>query len=203
VTPTRGWTFVPTPTPDGRRAVEGPFLGLSSGVQFPDRSELLAIPESGSPDDPLVRIRLEVDDDMRPVCTSIAFESQPDGPALSAGAIRIDFVALKDAAIAYQAAAARYGVSRLQDGRVHIPPGHSLTKEQMAGIERDALRIHRQRSVNDELLREVARIYLAAGHAPTEAVKDQLGTSKRNATRWVALARERDFLPKLPPKKEG
>ncbi len=54
----------------------------------------------------------------------------------------------------------------------------------------------RQRIVNDELLQEVAEVYQAdETGAPTRAVAAHFPTSHRNATRYVAMARNRGFLP--------
>jgi hypothetical protein len=58
-----------------------------------------------------------------------------------------------------------------------------------------ARKMRRRRVVTDELLQDVARIYTEdRSGAPTKAVSDELFTSHRNATRWVALARERGLL---------
>lgn len=63
----------------------------------------------------------------------------------------------------------------------------------LAGKSVEALR--RRRTVTDELLQEVARVYEGdTTGAPTKAVADHFPTSHRNATRYVALARERGFL---------
>jgi hypothetical protein len=68
--------------------------------------------------------------------------------------------------------------------------------EGLAEAQESALGKRRRRTVTDELLREVARVYLSdSTGAPTKAVADHFPTSHRNATRYVALARERGFLP--------
>jgi hypothetical protein len=60
----------------------------------------------------------------------------------------------------------------------------------------ESVELRRRRTVTDELLREVARVYESdTTGAPTKAVSDRFPTSHRNATRYVALARERGFLP--------
>jgi len=64
-----------------------------------------------------------------------------------------------------------------------------------AAAGQSAIASRRRRMVTDALLRDVALIYASdATGAPTKAVSDQLFTSHRNATRWVALARKRGFL---------
>lgn len=49
--------------------------------------------------------------------------------------------------------------------------------------------------LTDELLKEVAAVWASNASRPTMAVQNRFGTSHRNATRWVTLARERQFLP--------
>lgn len=50
--------------------------------------------------------------------------------------------------------------------------------------------------VTDEHLKEVAEVYRSAPSAPTEAVAKRFPpVSHRQASRWVAKARERGFLP--------
>lgn len=52
-----------------------------------------------------------------------------------------------------------------------------------------------RRKMTDDLLREVAEVYLAdTSGAPTQAVADHFYTGHRNATRYVAKARERGFI---------
>jgi hypothetical protein len=54
----------------------------------------------------------------------------------------------------------------------------------------------RRRTRDDRLLHEVADIYRDdRSGAPTRAVQTALGTSHRNAVRWVQMAREKGFLP--------
>jgi hypothetical protein len=166
----------------------------------------VAIPtsEGESHDDLFVRIRFqEFKDGIH--CTSVAFESQADGPAVSPGAIRdIDMADLIDQAISYQAVGARSSIQMygpdgpIADpaGRINIPIDRMMSRSQMDSTASDAVAVHRIRSVDDDLLREVAAVYLADDTGrPTEAVKEKLNTSKRNATRWVALARGRGFIP--------
>jgi len=55
--------------------------------------------------------------------------------------------------------------------------------------------------MTDELLQDVARVCSDAGPKPTLAVMWRFHLSRPTAGRWVTLACERDFLPKLPTKK--
>lgn len=69
-----------------------------------------------------------------------------------------------------------------------------LERAEKAG--QSAVGVRRRRPVNEELLRDVSRIYSAdTTGAPTKAVSAELFTSHRNATRWVALARTQGLLP--------
>ena len=204
MTPT-DWTFFCPPTPDGKIGTIGqPILQLADGVCFPERTDLVAVP----PDRRVViRLCLEVEDG-RPACTSLAFEratpmDAAKGATITAKLVRsVDVRGLIESAISWQAEQATRLVATLasafgEQGFTVDERGHLSfwTPEHAQQARAGALALRRQRSINDELLREVARVYLAADSAPTEAVADELGTSKRNATRWVAMARQRGFLP--------
>jgi hypothetical protein len=72
----------------------------------------------------------------------------------------------------------------------------SLWSDEREAAARDQVSsARRQRVVTNQLLAAVAKCYLMADRAPTETVAREFNTSKRNATRWVATARERGFLP--------
>jgi hypothetical protein len=62
-------------------------------------------------------------------------------------------------------------------------------------VEEAIRRRQRRRHITDDLLQEVAEIYLAADHAPAAAVKDHLQMSAAQVSRYIAAARERGFLP--------
>jgi hypothetical protein len=73
-----------------------------------------------------------------------------------------------------------------------------LDHEAVRTAGQSAVRLKRQRSVDEPLLRRVAQIYEAAPEKPTKAVAVELLTSHRSAARYVNLARKRGFLPEWP-----
>lgn len=89
---------------------------------------------------------------------------------------------------------------------VHALPVNQLADEAvgsilaflaMGGTNDDNLtnQIPRRRAVDDDLLRQVARAVQADGRAePNNAVRASIPCSKRTASRYIALARERGFL---------
>jgi hypothetical protein len=59
---------------------------------------------------------------------------------------------------------------------------------------------------SEEDLRAVADVYQLAhvtGAAPTKTVMHRLGLPRSTASRWIRMARERDFLPPATPRKAG
>ena len=62
-------------------------------------------------------------------------------------------------------------------------------------VEEAVRRRQRRRHITDELLHEVAEVYLAAEHAPAAAVKEHLQMSAAQVSRYIAAARDRGFLP--------
>jgi hypothetical protein len=197
----REWLFIHTESEAGLMGRNGPFTKLADGVRFPAQSEMVAL-SSDLESIPIVMLRLRLNGD-QPGCAGVVFEQWPDGPSLTATAINdIDITELIDSAVGFQAIAARTPL--LPDtwpgwdgkGRLQLPGGRGLTEEEMNDIEKKAVALRRQRSVNTELLTEVAKVYMADTEgAPTIAVARELNASKRNATRWVALARKRGLLP--------
>ena len=125
-----------------------------------------------------------------------------EGPPITASAIKsVDSGALIDRAIEQVAAHASQLVNI---GEVMAGAEYTVNKkgefsfwtaEHEQRAKTGALQLRRRRSVNDELLREVAAVYLDEPDAPTEAVADEFDVSKRTATRWVAAARDRGLLP--------
>jgi len=68
-----------------------------------------------------------------------------------------------------------------------------------AGTAADsALRLRKRRAITDDLLRQVSEIVRSNPDTPTQAVRDSLHTSYRNASRWVSEARRRGFLDDQP-----
>jgi len=211
------YTFIHAQGPDGRWPARvnrlEKIVQLAEGEYFPLDSEVLAIPPDVTKS-AVVRLRLTVADG-RPVCTLIAFEqpvpnSGPKGPYIEAEIVgEVAVASLIDEAVVWLCTTAKFKTLAHQAalsapvdeiGRVIIPTDESgrfdfWPPEAAQSAGQKALGLRRQRSVDDVLLRRVARIYQETEWAPTEAVKDQIPTSKRNATRYVALARERGFLP--------
>lgn len=94
----------------------------------------------------------------------------------------------------------------LKASTVHDIPVDQVVRQSVADIGRlmarnegrepAPVRAYGRRSVNAELLRQVAEIVKSdrLGH-PNEAVKNKLHCSSRTASRWIAAAREGGFLP--------
>jgi len=57
--------------------------------------------------------------------------------------------------------------------------------------------VSQRRTLDEALLAQVATIAAAHPTRPTRAVQEQLGTSHRNATRWITAARDRGLLSGL------
>ena len=199
MTTQRAWRFHFPPTEDGVRGNHGPYDTLAEGVPFPYRTELVGIPPSypDSADDLFVNVRLEITEG-QPVCTMLSFVQQAGGPAVTPMAVRsIDSREVIDQAVAWQAVTAKSA----QSIRTWVTPGGTtvhdgrLTDHQIDDVQSQALAIKRQRIVTDDLLHEVADIYKKCDDGrPTKAVMDHYITGKRNAARWVSLAREAGFL---------
>jgi hypothetical protein len=204
-----GWTFIYAPTPDGKMGdlgKQGSLLQLADKVFFPETSGVIAVPGDMS-SSLVVRLRLEVRDG-RPACTSLTFEQPspidgPKGPEITARGIRsINVGELIEAAIEWQSVHATMVVNTTTaafgaDGYTVDDDGKFSfwTDDHEANAKSGSLDLRRQRSVTNDLLRRVAACYLTADEAPTEAVAEEFDTSHRNATRYVAMARERGFLP--------
>jgi hypothetical protein len=207
MTPKPNWTFTPSPIGDVG-AIR--LRRLSDDTMFPERTDITAV--SDVTDLPLVRLRFEVDDG-RPVCTEIAFNRGGPGFEIRAATVRqINVGGLIDQAIAWQTvqAQARYRIEAAMADESKYTTGSDgmfpfWTAEDAQRAEQAALSFRRQRSVDEGLLREVADVYSAdTSGQPTVAVKNHFIVSKRTATRWVSLARERNFLsPYVRPRKEA
>jgi len=134
---------------------------------------------------PSVRLRMAVHDG-RPEVDEVKVERREGDPEITA--TTLSDIPLRQ--IADDIAEAMAGVA-LVFGLVDQQPD----EDAIAVAGESALAIRRRRTITDELLREVAHVYESdTTGAPTKAVSDQLFTSHRNATRYVALARERGLL---------
>jgi hypothetical protein len=176
---------------------QGPLTQLADGTPFPASVEFL-IADPLSPTEPLVRVGLEVTDG-RVEVVRFALEAAEGGRGISATDWR-------------RATLDRYvRLVTEQVGRVTAVKSRAFTQtaEQAGGLTVDDLNaaaaaggaagtnawvVHR--AVTDELLAEVAEIAKANPRRRTLAVQATLGTSHRNASRWIAAAEARGFLPK-------
>ncbi|MGD0313903.1 MAG: hypothetical protein ABSC90_15735 [Acidimicrobiales bacterium] len=207
------WKFTYPTRSDGTVGLNsGPFRRLPGDVFFPVQVEIVAAPDGG-PKKPRVRMRFEIEDD-EPKCTELAFIRLGGGPAIGAKMIRdIEIGELIDEARAWQAESAGLlihsieaafgpdGFSIDEDGRV------SFWNETHIDNARDGiLALSRQRTITDDLLAEVAAIYLADDTgSPTKAVQVNHSErpSKRTAIHWVGLARKRGLIPPYERKKRS
>lgn len=202
------WWFMNPIGPGTVPAARQPLYQLSDEMLFPAEVEIIAIP-SDHAHWPGVRMRFEVEHG-RPVCTQLSFErvapsGEPPGPEITAAAIAsVAVEAVTAKALAWQAAQLRQYVkysAMVADGGSYTVDedgtiSFALSPEEKRATEESALALHRQRTIGAGHLSDVAKIYLADPTGkPTEAVKDHFHTSKRTATRWVQLARDRGLLP--------
>jgi hypothetical protein len=138
-----------------------------------------------------VELRVEVLDD-QPVVTRATFSPSDGGPLTASMLARLAFAELGAEVInrylllsaAVDALRSDPGVpyrflSTAADGTVGLTPG---TVRQ------------RRRVVNAQLLRQVAEVVKANPDAPNQAVRAQLFTSSRNASRWIGEARSQGYL---------
>jgi len=137
---------------------------------------------------PQVWIRFEVSQG-RPEIAAVRVERRLGEPEVSPTALsRIPWQRIADSLIGDLAGLA-VTARKLNDGE-DVPKGATTAAGEAA------VAIRRRRTVTDELLQEVAAVYLAdTTGKPTKAVAAHFPTSHRNATRYVAMARERNFLP--------
>ncbi|MGA8725375.1 MAG: hypothetical protein WB565_10035 [Acidimicrobiales bacterium] len=203
----RSWVLTPDPGPGGNLLRSGPYVELENGDMAPAVCEWLAyVAPLSSSDSPFARMRLEVRA-AKPVCTSVTVSSFPDGPEVTAEMLTsIQWGDLIEQVVQAQAVSA---ASIIKQGGPPQPTWDGSRDSLLSGNEIDvaetrAVRLHRNRKINEAHLREVADVYLHDERgAPTLAVKEHFDTSHRTATRWVDLARKRGFLPPYSrPRKE-
>jgi hypothetical protein len=199
------WSFHFPSAAAAAAGTEGPFHELAGEVLFPAAVDILA----SEKDQPNVKLRFELDlDSGRAVCVSLSFERAPGGDPIEPATVpsRTVIRALLTDAFVWEAANARaivdvnQGAYKGQDGKLYVFREHDKHD-----TVRNARALRQYRSVTDALLREVAGVYQAdTTGSPTEAVAEHFPTSKRTATRWLRLARDRGFLPEYerPTKKE-
>lgn len=172
----------------------GPIGKLDGGTPFPRWVDYRVF-RGDKPDGPIVHLRLEI------------VEGQPAVTAFGLGGSIVKASDLRDvpfAEIAKQATelAARAAAVTLRA----VTGSDTVTLDELNEIADQAgahaIDVGGRRVVSDKLLEKVAQIYRIneANGNPTQQVANQLNTSHRNATRWVAIARERGL---LSPYKEG
>jgi hypothetical protein len=183
-------------------ATQGPFFELAGGVLFPEALDVAAKPKGS--EGPYVKLHLVVDAGSV-VCDSLEFKRAPGGAPIDTSLVRsISVSELVDQAVVWQSANARAIVDI--EGGVRGPDGqYMFSRDEAHDTVNAALALRRQRSVNDELLREVAEVYHEdTTGAPTAAVEEHFHVSNRTATRWVKLARQRALIPPYQrPTKKG
>lgn len=205
----RDWIVTPAAGLSGSPVAVGPYVELDNGQRVPQACEWLATVFDPAPDSPLVTVRLEVKSG-KPVCTSLTVTSYADWePGLSAEKLAsIQYGDLIEEVVQTQAVSAASVIKQGGPPLPAWPRGQEptlLSPSEMDDIELAAAKLHRNRKMTAEHLQKVAGVYLAdRTGAPTEAVQLHFRTKHRTATRWVALARERGFLPEYTrAEKEG
>jgi hypothetical protein len=162
---------------------EGLYLMTRYGVEVDD-------PESPI----LTEVHVEVING-KPECVELRCRPRVGGPPVSSEALR-------------RIPLARYvrQSTVLYSERVQVVGGGVLHSATGTGDEPLLVRAQRRRprrEMTDELLREVAGVYLAAESKPTLAVMTAFHAARPTASRWVALARQNGHLPTLRTKNES
>jgi hypothetical protein len=166
---------------------------LTNGQDFPPWADLSGLPpEQQRFELPILRLRLEVEEG-QVVLTQLDIRRAVEDSSITASTLRflkVDELIRAGVAVVLMR---MFADQRLASGWRPSTPDE---RSRIADLAERANQSRHRRVVTDALLHQVANIYRAneAG-APTIQVAEQLFTSHRNATRWVALARERGFLP--------
>lgn len=137
---------------------------------------------------PVVELRLEVDGG-KLALARLAIDRAPGGAAIALSALR-------DLPLASMVKEVRrrvtYAFSVLEQLGEASHGALALLPTSLARAPGETERTgNRRRVIDDGLLDEVDRVAASHPEAPTRAVQHQLGTSHRNATRWIAAARAR------------
>lgn len=185
----------------------GEEVELGNGVRFPAWVNVAMTWRTRSTQ-PLLNMRLEVDEG-KPVLTFVSLRRAETGPPITPTLLRsLPLGEITEQAIQWVVTEA-WARREQAAGRLRFPPQDPedfdrllVAWDRLEPNRHQASQVRRMRTVDDELLREVADVYSKDNTGkPTVAVAEQLYTSHRNATRWVALARRQGFLP--PYGKEG
>jgi len=175
------------------------------GTSWPSWVNVLILSDSPAESPVVLRIELEHDE---PVLTAITVLRRP-GKSLRSSAVRDAAVRrLTDQAVSalVEAGLVTDLLTRGEAGIeavasiIYARMGQGGDPEMAATFDAELARRqseatgNRRRTITAQLLEDVRSIYLKAEHAPTRAVAEQLHTSHRNATRWIAEARQRGLL---------
>jgi hypothetical protein len=188
-------TFMTVPIDKG-----SPVVRLHDGTPFPSYIEVLFLrvraaeankmPDIHS-DLPNARIGLRVNDG-RVEVAGFAVEASRDGRQVTAAQFKWwNFEACLKSAI-------NIATLSVSDGwPVPGEPGYSQWEASQATAHATASKWGVRRSVDDELLEQVAEIVKEHPNDPRPHICSQMYTSGRTASRWIAAARDRGFLPPL------
>jgi hypothetical protein len=132
---------------------------------------------------PPMDLRLEVDEDGEVVVTQVTFARADGARALTASAIRsVPFKLIVDEVI------------RRLEIEAKLSQPQPLDATGGLRVRSRVLRTRTRRLIDDALLTEVAAIVRFNPAKPNEALRTQMHTSARNASRWIAAAKQRGFL---------
>ncbi|HVA73118.1 MAG TPA: hypothetical protein VNF71_00960 [Acidimicrobiales bacterium] len=172
-------------------------------IDLPDVGEIVALPGGHFPkratalygEDGLhLEVIVGVRDELPRVLRLTVIPDDEAGAILAPRLRQARWQQIFERIIAHAGMAAAMRLRHLSDH----PPGPSertLTFEEEQAAKDGAVGPYRRRPITDSLLRQTAAIYMANRYgAPTRAVHEQLFTSHRNATRWIAEARKRGFI---------
>lgn len=165
------------------------------GVPFP--IHVSSTPDADVPFD--VDITLAADERGRIVCDRIEARRRPNGPPVTNERLR-DVPIQRWTRKAVGAVAMRLiendgGDLVLRSSSDEPDPG---PRDAAPAWRRNRRSAPASNAITDDHLREVARIYRAAGRAPTNAVAAELYLNRSTAAKHVQAARERGFLGPAP-----
>lgn len=171
----------------------GSVVALTNGTPFLSFADFEVV-RAGVKPQPILHIRLEVVDGRIQV-DRFGLASQEAGRPITAADLRYwDFdtvVRLVEQRVgeiaSMRARAVADGVNTIEDLQAAVADGVAAA---------DTHRTYR--SIDADLLERVAEIVTANRQKPALAVRTEMSTTSRNASRWIAAARKQGFLPPLP-----
>lgn len=199
-----GDVMPPAAMPTIRILEAGPIVKLANGTEFPSHV-VVSIFRSPPPG---LQIALEVFDG-KPKPTQLVIGLPLRDSPTSSGMVplplaifrALDIENLVEQITGYlgeyvieTAALASGDITRLSDlvyARAGLRPDAAA---ELDAARRGAVAMLRRRTIGDELLREVADIVRLHPKKSAEAVASKMSTGVRNASRWIAKAREGGFL---------